>query len=549
MNTRALYAVETLVAGLLLCRTIKAGEGVPAVVEEIRTEVAKKNTDPGGRPLPVVSHWANGFNRPKFSSDYQIQLLEQGHHIMPTLPFPPPGGERYPGEGKPWVKRLARWRAPFCLRAGQWEQVLVDKNHPVQEPGKWRFLPPEKSPLVINHQGEVENWISPWGAIEPWYEAGVYNTRSGAFRDLQNWYPDPPLVILLSNNEARKLKPKHDIQGLSKRYVSAHGKDRPHAFLRKVMLQGYLERYGALLKGIRHGLENEVWRKNSLLVAYNAFGPPHLGRMEDWYVYSYATDERLAPWPLVWEGGSPSYYTHNWNPSTDYRVWSPQVESQNWVFMLEQAHRERPDFWFEISVWDGNPASREKSKYGRKMDHYIEKGQKWSPGRYAGFVQFGMWLLTPRVVREFRGSTVPRAEFSREFEALVGAVDRVWTNAVLRRFWRKGELVPNRSRRHPYQKNIPARWKDADRWFQLDTNLDPPRPWDLTTELPVFSLARVLVERGRRQWRLYAHSPLKPRRGVEVEIPGYGKATISVAPAGSYYLVDEKSRSATAVSP
>jgi len=30
-------------------------------------------------------------------------------------------------------------------------------------------------------------------------------------------------------------------------------------------------------------------------------------------------------------------------------------------------------------------------------------GQRWSPDRYAGFVQFGMWLLRPRAVEEFRG--------------------------------------------------------------------------------------------------------------------------------------------------
>ncbi len=275
----------------------------------------------------------------------------------------------------------------------------------------------------------------------------------------------------------------------------------------------------------------------------NAFGPPHFGRMDNWYIHSFVTEERLDSWPLVWEGGSPSYYTHNWNESTDYRVWSPQVESQNWICMLEGTYRERPDFWFEISVWDGNPASREKSKYRRKMDFYIERGQRWSPERYAGFVQFGLWLLTPRVVREFRGSTVPRAEFAQDFEALVGAVDRVWTNPVLKDFWRQGKLVPNRAWKHPYQKNIPEKWKTADRWFQLDTSLDPPRPWELATELPVFALARVLGKKGDRRWLLYAHSPVEPRRGVEITIPEWGKVTVDVTPGGNFYLIREADRS------
>jgi len=521
--------------------------GVPPVVRAVTGEVTKRNDDAGGRPLPVVSHWANGFNRPKFSSEYQISLLAKGHHVMPTLPFPRPGQAAYPADARPWVDKLARWRAPFSLRAGQWEQVLVDKKHPADNPGKWRSLPPDKSPLAVNAAGEIEKWISPWGAVEPWYEAGVYNTRSAAFAELQRWYPNPPLVILLSNNEARKLKAKHAMARQSKRFIAKYGKGASHAVLRKAMIEGYLPRYAALLKGVREGLKSATWRRNSLLVGYNAFGPPHVGRWDDWTVHSFATDKRIAPWPRVWEGGSPSYYTHNWNPSSDFRVWSPQVESQNWVFMLRQAYRDRPNFWFEISIWDGNPANPAKSKYGGKMDFYRKQGQTWSPARYAGFVQFGLWLLRPRVVREFRGSTVPLAPFRKDFEALVAAVDRVWADETLKAFWRRSELVPNRSAKHPYQCKIPAPWKDVDRWFMLDTSLDPPRPWKLTTELPVFALARVTGKAPGRRWLLYAHAPVKERKNVVIDVPGYGKATVDVTPGGSFHVIDEKSKSVTFV--
>ncbi len=542
------FGLSSLVAAIgVLMAGEPAGGDVPAVVREIRREVTKRNIDPGGWPLPVVSHWANGFNKPKFSSDYQIGLLGQGHHVMPTLPFPPPGARRYAEEGKPWVEKLARWKAPFSLRAGQWESVLYDKKHPLDEPGRWRSLPPEMSPLAIDLEGNLTTWISPWGAVEPWYQAGVYNTGSAAFGELQRWYPDPPLVILLSNNEARKLKPKHGIETRSKRYVDAHGLGKSDTYQRRAMAEGYRPRYAALLKGIREGLENRTWRKNALLVGYGAFGPPHFGRWDDWTVYSLATDERIDPWHLVWDGGSPSYYTHNWNESTDFRVHSPQIESNNWVFMLEEAYAERPDFWFELSIWDGNPASASRSTHGRKMDVYLRAGQRWSPERYAGFVQYGMWLLRPRVVREFRGSTVPRAEFARDFEALVAAVDRVWADPVLERFWRHGQLVPNRSRKHPYQSRIPEKWKDADRWFMLNTSLDPPGPWELHTEVPVFSLARVIGRPDRREWLLYAHSPVEARTGVGIEVPGFGRVTADVTPGGSFYLVKEADRSVTAL--
>jgi len=538
-----------LVLWLSAAGPVAAEEATPAVVQQIAAEVTRLNTDPGGRPLPVVSHWANSFGRNNFSSDYQIGLLAQGHHIMPTLPFPNSAAAGYDEAGKPWVEKLSRWKAPFSLRAGQWEAVLYDKKQPHDNPGKWRDLPADKSPLEIDHEGKILKLLSPFGAVDPWYEAGVYATHSPAFAQLQQWYPDPPLVILLSNNEAGKLKPKLDVEKTSKRYVDAHGRGKPGSYIRGALAKGYLERYAALLKGVREGLASPVWRQRAKLVAYEAFGPEHLGRWDGWEAYSLATEEQISPWHLVWEGGSPSYYTHNWNASTDYRVWSPQVEANNWVFMLEEAYRDRPEFWFEISVWDGNEArtTNPKKKSSRKMDQYIKAGQTWSPERYAGFVQFGMWLLTPRVIREFRGSSVPRQEFHQDFEALVAAVDRVWQDPVLTRFWRASRLVPNRSHKHPYQTKIPAKWNDVDRWYLLNTSLDAPWPWAHNTEIPVFSLARVLGEPGDRQWLVYAHAPVQARSGVEIEIPEYGKVKVDVTPAGSFYLVREKDRSVTPV--
>src|SRR5512136_2655388 len=111
----------------------------------------------------------------------------------------------------------------------------------------------------------------------------------------------------------------------------------------------------------------------------------------------------------------------------------------------------------------------------------------YSPARYAGMVQSGMWLLRPRVVREF---------------------------------------------------HIPEEFRARDRWFLLDTNLDAPRPWtfvppklgkltpggfvepqhpwEQTTKIPVYSLALVKGQSPQRRWLLYGHSPWGPRKSVEV---------------------------------
>lgn len=110
---------------------------------------------------------------------------------------------------------------------------------------------------------------------------------------------------------------------------------------------------------------------------------------------------------------------------------------------------------------------------------------------------------------------------------------------MLTRFWRQGELVPNRAHPHPFDKEIPEKWKNVDRWFSLDTNLDPPRPWELTTRLQIFSLARVIGTTPTREWLLYAHAPMGDRAKVEISIPDYRKVTVDVAFGGSFYLIKE----------
>ena len=201
-----------------------------------------------------------------------------------------------------------------------------------------------------------------------------------------------------------------------------------------------------------------------------------------------------------------------------------------------------PRFWFEISTWDGNV-----KEPNDKRAFYAKKGQTYNPERYGGMVRFGMWLLRPRVVREFRGWTELRSVQGPYFLAIVEAVDEVYTDATLRRFWRKGLLAPNRKYPHPYQVDVPDEYKNEDRWFLLDTNLDPQRPWKPDTELPVFAVALVLGKAPEREWLVYAHAPLGMKRKVEVTIPEYNTVEIDVPPTGAFYHVLEKTGKAIPV--
>jgi hypothetical protein len=226
----------------------------------------------------------------------------------------------------------------------------------------------------------------------------------------------------------------------------------------------------------------------------------------------------------------------------------------NWIFQLEEAWQVNPDFWWEISIWDGNGGGwtpdagyRPELVSQSKACQYLKDGQTYTPDRVLGWVQYGLWLLRPRAVREFRASTVPLAPWRTFFEPVLLAVDRVHNNETLEAFWRHGRLVPNLAHQHPYQSNVPAKYRDVPRWFLLDTNLDSPWPWEHTTNIPVFSMALVQGDPGTRRWLVYAHSPLEDRKDVHMTLPDFGEFTVDVPRAGAFYVVEESGNKVSAV--
>jgi len=499
-----------------------------------------------GRPLPLVGHWNMGSQGRGWTPQYQVELLDAGHHILPWMGWP----QGDPGKDEKSAQRFDDYYAglleycrrrglPISFRGTQWEAMLVRREY--------REGPADACPAVIGPDGKAIAKLSPFGPIEPWRDPAGEYVDTPAMKRIQQLYPNPPLVLFVSNNEAPDLR-WHQVEELSKRYLDKYGKGKPDAFQREVVARGWMERYPVMFAAMRDALVEDAWKKNVRFVGYGAFGPSHLGRWSAWKDYSLITDEWTSPDWHIWDGGSPSYYTHNWCANRDHWVWSTQVQSMNWIFQLEEAWQVNPDFWWEISLWDGNggwtpgtPSTPELLKKA-KACQYIADGQTYTPDRYAGWAQFGLWLLRPRVVREFRASTVPLAPWRPFFERLLAAVDRVHSDAVLTEFWRHGRLVHNRAHRHPYRTNLPAKYADVHRWFLLDTDLDAPRPWKMTTDVPVFSMALVQGEKGSRRWLVYAHSPLEDRQKVTVTLPEFGTLTVDVPRAGAFFLVDERTK-------
>ena len=208
----------------------------------------------------------------------------------------------------------------------------------------------------------------------------------------------------------------------------------------------------------------------------------------------------------------------------------------NYVPVLAEVRRKQPDFWFEISTWDGQQPGQPSDK----LLFYANRGQTYSPDRYGGMVQFGMWLLRPRVVRDFRGSEDDeRIRFEPYYDRIMEAVARVHRDPVLRDFWRHGRLVENPMGGHPYGTALTPELASRPRWFLLDSPANAPRPWQLTTPLTVYSLALVRGQTPHREWLVYAFSPLQRSGVVTVQIPEGPEVRVRTAEQGAFTLIKE----------
>lgn len=524
-NARQKARLLPVAALLLLCPDLFAATPVAptpqlqglGAVDDIQAAATEARSPTGARPLPLASSWATGMLPDGFSPDWQLAMIAAGHRLLPWVQLAELGKSLPASYFEPALQELAKQRLPLTLVSTQWDVAVAQAS--------------SSSPGIISK-------LSPLSSMSIWYEAGQRWSRHPMLARMQELYPNPPRVILLSNNEQPKLgwQEVRD-QGLLPAGLSDEE-------IRRRVGDAWIARYRELLRGFRDGLTAPAWRANAKFVGYDAFGFVDYFRWSGWLEYSLSVPERFEPWPLAWDGSSATYYTHDWSTTTDFQVFSPQVGAGNLVPMTALAEQMRTDYWFELSIWDGqqpgNPQSKELV--------YRSMGQTYDPARYEGFVQFGMWLTRPRVMREFRNPDQTRSSVGQYFDAVMRAVDRVHDQPVLQGFWRSGRLLANDAQSHPYLSSVPAEWQSRARWFMLESSANPPRPWSLDTELKVFAIALQLGNAPRREWLVYAHSPLTTTAvDSQLQIPGGPRVTLRSTRSGCFTHLRESGMSATTI--
>ncbi|MFW6336977.1 MAG: LamG domain-containing protein [Phycisphaeraceae bacterium] len=530
----------------------------------------KQANGPEGRPLPLTGSWVNNG---MFGPRETIEMIEEGHHLLPTLAGGPGFLARYAyvlenqgflneklpnymDEILPVVEYSREHRLPISLGGGNWAtgpvRMEYDYNR-APEKNRKTFTPEQSVRLMIEQDGEVTSgsWkmSSPFSPDERWVEYAKWWMDNPAMRTIRETYPDPPMVVWLNNNEAGEIGTKHLDRSI--RFQREYGdQDLDNDDKQRILHEAYDKKYKVLFDAARESLSEPAWSNNSVFVAYNAWPRSVKGR----------TWERNHPseWKR-YNGTMPEFYLNDWQiyrGKTDYNYWSPQTESlriqssQDVIFDLD------PDHYFASIVWDGGQPAARRSAINSMATGMYGSGpqQRWDIPRYEGMVQFGLWAMRPRVMREFRYPVSQHDAYDKAaFMAVVRSVDRPWNHDVLKEFWRFGELVQS-DEFEPKDDRVAEELQFYSRVTPLlpvDVNPDRhtqwPRIWELKagksdpTKLRVLALAHKLGEAPDRRWLIYAHAPLGGVTGPKVTLPDYDKQVElpQVAKSGSFFLVHE----------
>ena len=529
-------------------------------------------TSQEANPLPLAANWENGSNNSLqgFNPEWQMDMIEKGHHLQLVFGY----NFRYDD----WfvnsylydyfempIKKASRYGIPIVIKTTQPEGLLS------VEP--WVSLPPEENPNVVESDGTVQTRLSPCGGEEHWrtvgegwvnppllLDAGYPESRNWwsnpILAQLQNWYPDPPFVIWLSNNEAgaTKFTNVHEDYRFENAYSSDPNYDNWQ--FRNAIVggntdltnpgaggyetgHGYIPRYNAMFDGMRNQLDE--WSDRIKFVGYE-HDPLSFGRWGGWIEYNPSPiPDRFSTVPFIWDGTSPSYYVNNWQGNRDYLGRSPQVGAMNLLFQRDYYKEINPDFWWELSSWF-DPEF---------IETWEAKGQEFPPERYGSYIKWGMWLTRPRVVRDFKYSTLTREETWEEYETVVDAVDEIHVNPNLEQFWKYSEPVLITDVLHPwdeedhYWPELFYNNNERMRWYQLKNNVTyTPVPSDDYSDVSgevfnVWIMANVMGTSPNREWLIFAYTPLVAQMDVTAELPGYGNITITAKRGGTYYLVRE----------
>ncbi len=549
-----------------------------ATVKVLAEELLKPGMGPEGFPLPVAAHWNTGFwmsagspaKELVYTPDYMIGLIRKGHHAIPTIANPSWLGHRAKinSPGFDWIGAADKGFEQYWKPA---LEFLRDNNLPVIIPSgnlpavmaydpqvkEFHDLPREKHGAMFNAEGRPYKALNPLADIGTWRAAGRYLVDNDLWRRIQEVYPDPPLVLIVDNNE---LKPSDDPKILSDPMYGGRYDGMSDVERVRLLRKSITERHIALHEEIRNNL-SPGWKKSLKIAGYNNWGSAYVPpEIKETTFFDPAVGH--VDW-MMFDGTMPEFYDNQWQPlKTDHTPWSPQAEALGIFSMRNWVNEQRPAYWFSSIIWDGYEAVGDRPS---KPWQYMVSGQRWDENRYEGMLQFGLWAMRPQVMFEFRGQTPGRdAMFEPIWMRLVESVDLVHQNPTLARFWTHGKLVANVAETNMAAKetaNVAAPiWMKRDNIkYLLDAKVNPgmTKRREATTVsgargpgtkplMRVWSLALELGKSPNREFLVYAHAPLGAETNVAVVLGDVGEIVLpQVSLTGSFFVVQESGKQMT----
>jgi hypothetical protein len=447
---------------------------------------------------------------------YQIELLDRGVPIMPWFPWPDWGN--WSDEHDALLERAAAENLPISFIGTQWEMEVLKTT------GAER--------------------LSPFDPPELWRQAAK-SAFADTFERLTQFYLDPPTVIILSNNEAKKERWK--TANFLPDFVRYYGDDRSDEFKRRVYADRWAVLYREMFDAAKDALPGP-WRGAAKFVGYNAAGYGFVGRWDAWREYTLTTHEIVSPDFYIWDGGCAPYYLNNWETVlTDNTGYSPQSQVMRVRCQWEEdLALENPEFHNELIVWDGNktwtpdkPMSDHEGAENWAVKLFERTGEEWHSDRYLGYVRFGLWASRAKVLREFRGSRVPHEPWKPYTEMLVQAVSEVSKNQILATAWKSGELLFNPRESHPYRCSL-GEWYERHEydWIVPPCELNPVQPVLLTDEIRVWAL--IVAMPTPDDYLLFAYAPTGDFTEVAIQLRPDFVVKVDVLQCGSFYLCKKR---------
>jgi len=526
-------------------------------------------------PLPLYSNWGAGAER----GTYQIDnYLRQGWYWLPVIAL-----REYHAKDlyedyqyKPLFSFCKQARLPITFQTTQIQAQSFSDS-------QFNTRPDSTNPCVLQVNG-LYNGSPGFYLFTPWPpDPTVYDqigeefvTLDPALDWMQAQWNSPVKLVVINNNEAsyRPHNEHHEVQGDPQRgdarFVALYGADwNTDTFADRDQVLTYQGAaisniYGRMFTAFNNALL-PGWASVVRHVGYqNGFGEAY-GRWGGWINFETVTQSTLNPMMPAWNGGSPPIGYINWpGQEFHFQCWSPMMGLSNQSQCKALWYQEDPDWWDELSIWEGGPQKIYGQNGTEQSPDYADQdaypyatidtnngrdlyGAKLmlTPEKFRSYARVAMWSNRPRVVRHYFWYS--EATSWIDTWNVHEVIRQVWETPLLTQFWRSAELVVNTSQVHPYWDSLlPPGYPidESKRWIYLICSTDPnwnaPDLFDrLLAIVPVYAIAMKTGTAPSREWLLITHPTIEDMTAVTITIPDYQNVTLDLTVGGQYWHIVE----------